>query len=268
MTRPPGRGSPASSASRPPPRWRARPSLRPAHGRAPALPAISVPTLVLHRTGDPLIDIAHGRYLAEHIRGARFVELPGDDHIFSASARTRCSSTRSRSSSPGRARSTRSTGCSTTVLFTDIVGSTERAAASATDAGARARCPRRAVRARAGALPRPRGQDRSATGSWPPSTDPRERSAARWRSRDSAARIGIDVRAGLHTGECELRGDDLAGIAVHIGARVAALARPGEVLVTSTVRDLVAGSGIEFADRGRHALKGIPGEWQLLAATP
>ena len=80
-----------------------------------------------------------------------------------------------------------------------------------------------------------------------------------------AHELGVEVRAGVHTGECELRGDDLAGIAVHIGARVASLAGPGEVLVTSTVRDLVTGSGIAFSDRGMHALKGVPGEWQLLA---
>jgi class 3 adenylate cyclase len=81
----------------------------------------------------------------------------------------------------------------------------------------------------------------------------------------AAVDCGLEVRAGLHTGECELRGDDLAGIAVHIGSRVASLADPGEVLVTSTVRDLVAGSGIQFADRGRQELKGVPGEWQVLA---
>ncbi|MGI8796747.1 MAG: adenylate/guanylate cyclase domain-containing protein, partial [Acidimicrobiia bacterium] len=82
---------------------------------------------------------------------------------------------------------------------------------------------------------------------------------------NTARTLGLEIRAGVHTGECELRGDDLAGIAVHIGSRVASLAGPGEVFVTSTVRDLVAGSGIEFADRGRHELKGVPGEWQLLA---
>ena len=92
-----------------------------------------------------------------------------------------------------------------------------------------------------------------------------ERSAARWRSATRCRRLGIQVRAGLHTGECEVRGDDIGGIAVHIGARVSALAGANDVLVSSTLRDLVIGSGLEFEERGAHKLKGVPGEWHLFA---
>ena len=153
-----------------------------------------------------------------------------------------------------------------TVLFTDIVGSTERAVevgdrrwSELLDTHDRAV---RDVSSSATAASRSR---RPATGSWRRSTGPGGRSSARWRWRARPRTLGLEVRAGLHTGECEVRGDDLAGIAVHIGARVSALAGPGEVLVTSTVRDLVTGSGIEFTDRGVQELKGVPGSRHVLA---
>jgi class 3 adenylate cyclase len=152
-----------------------------------------------------------------------------------------------------------------TVLFTDIVGSTERAVTEG-DRKWRGLLDAHddAIRRQLGRF---RGEEVKTTGDgFLAAFDGPGRAIECARTiAESARGVGLDVRAGLHTGECELRGDDLAGIAVHIGARVAGLAGPGEVLVTSTVRDLVQGSGIEFADRGAHSLKGIPGEWQVLA---
>ena len=152
-----------------------------------------------------------------------------------------------------------------TVLFTDIVGSTERAA----ELGDRRWTEllaehHRVVRAE---LERHRGRSCAsrATGRCRRSTGRRARSPAQRASGDALAPLGVEIRAGLHTGEIELAETGVEGIAVHIGARVASLAAPGEVLVSSTVKDLVVGSGIEFADRGRHELKGVPGEWQLYA---
>jgi class 3 adenylate cyclase len=154
------------------------------------------------------------------------------------------------------------------VLFTDIVGSTEQASQLGD------RRWRELLDAHDEAIRREftryRGQEINTTGDGFVACFDGPARAIRCAQAiaGDAPGIGLDIRAGLHTGECELRGDDLAGIAVHVGARVAALADAGEVLVTSTVRDLVAGSGIEFTDRGRHALKGVPGEWQVLAAQP
>jgi class 3 adenylate cyclase len=152
-----------------------------------------------------------------------------------------------------------------TVMFVDIVGSTERAAALG-DARWRDLLAafHQAVRQE---LERQRGRliDTAGDGAFA-SFDGAAR-AIRCASaiRDRAATLGVAVRAGLHTGECEMAGDKLAGVAVHIGARVAAAARPGEVVVSGTTKDLVAGAGLRFADRGAHALKGVPGEWRLFA---
>ena len=233
----------------------------------PALAAISAPTLVLHRSGDPLTGVAHARYLAEHIRGARLVELPGEFH-FSALGKDEVLLDEIEEFITGTRQEHDIDRVLKTVLFTDIAGSTEqavrlgdrrwRAVLDAHDSAVRRE------------LERFHGKEIKTIGDgFLASFDgPGRAIHCAQAISDSTRAIGIDVRAGLHSGECELRGDDLAGVAVHIGARVAGLARPGEVLVTSTVRDLVAGSGIEFADRGRHTLRGIPGEWQLLAATP
>jgi class 3 adenylate cyclase len=152
-----------------------------------------------------------------------------------------------------------------TILLTDIVGSTEQAA----ELGDRRWCDLldrhdTAVRR---ALARFRGDAIKTTGDGflAAFDSPARAIRCAWLIVADARKLGVELRAGLHTGECEVRGDDLAGIAIHTGARVAALAGPGEVLVTGTVRDLVAGSGIEFTDRGQHALGGIPGEWRILA---
>jgi pimeloyl-ACP methyl ester carboxylesterase len=229
----------------------------------PILPSVRVPTLVLHRRDDP-IPIDHGRYYAEHIPDARLVELEGRDHSpfvgdieaivgeieeFLTGARAAHASDR----------------VLATVLFTDIVGSTERAAELG-DSAWRAllqghdELVRRQLAAQGGREVKHTGDGFLATFDGPAR-------AVRCASTiaSEVAELGISVRAGLHTGECEQRGDDVGGLAVHIGARIGALADPGEVLVSGTLRDLVLGSGIEFSDRGVHGLKGVPGDWRLFA---
>jgi class 3 adenylate cyclase len=229
-----------------------------------ALSAISAPTLVVHRSGDPLVGIKHGRYVAQHIRGARFSEFPGDFH-FSAIGEDDEILDEIEEFLTGARREHDIDRVLKTVLFTDIVGSTEQAVRigdrrwhellDTHDTTVRRE------------LERFRGQEVNTIGDgFLASFDGPARAIRCARAITAqAGTIGLEVRAGLHSGECEARGEDLAGVAVHIGARVAGLAGPGEVLVTSTVRDLVTGSSIEFHDRGRHTLKGIPGEWELLA---
>ena len=231
----------------------------------PVLDAISVPTLVIHRTAERVIDVHHGRYYAEHISGAKYVELPGEDHwwwIGDADAVI----DEIQEFLTGRRHEPEIDRVLKTVLFTDIVGSTDQASQLGDRhwrelLDAHDEMSRREI-------DRYRGQEINTTGDGFVACFDGPARAIRCAQEIaiSAPRIGLAIRAGLHTGECERRGDDLAGIAVHVGARVAALAGPGEVLVTSTVRDLVAGSGIEFSDRGRHVLKGVPGDWQVLAA--
>jgi class 3 adenylate cyclase/pimeloyl-ACP methyl ester carboxylesterase len=227
------------------------------------LSAISAPTLVVHRTGDPLVGLAHGRYLAEHIRGARLSEFPGDFH-FSAIDNDEDILDEIEEFVTGTRQEHEIDRVLKTLLFIDIVGSTARAVRMGDrrwrellDAHDHA------VRRE---LDRFRGREVGTTGDGFLASFDGPARAIRCALAISAKAhgIGLEIRAGLHTGECEARGDDLAGVAVHTGARVAALAGPNEVLVTSTVRDLVRGAGIEFRDRGRHALTGIPGEWQLL----
>ena len=232
-----------------------------------ALDAISAPTLVIHRTGDPLINVAHGRYLAEHIRGARFSEYPGDFHE-SALGKDEEVLDEIEEFLTGSRGEREIDRVLKTIMFTDIVESTQRAVSmgdhrwhevlEAHDSAVR------------GQLERFHGDEVKSIGDGFLAAFDGPARAIRCAQAitGKAADMGLDVRAGLHTGECVARGDDLAGIAVHIGARVGSLAGPGEVLVTSTVRDLVTGSGVEFHDRGRHELKGIPGEWQLLAVPP
>jgi class 3 adenylate cyclase len=219
---------------------------------------------VLHSKGDQTVNIGNGRYLAEKIVGASLVELPGSDHLpwlgdaeqilseieeFLTGARSAHEADR----------------VLATVLFTDIVGSTDAAVRlgdrrwhetlEAHDALIRRE------------LANFRGCEIGTAGDGFLATFDGPARAIRCACAISNAvgKLGIEIRGGLHTGECERMGDNIGGIAVHIGARVAALARGGEVLVSRTVKDLVAGSGLSFQDRGPHALKGIPGEWQLFA---
>jgi class 3 adenylate cyclase len=231
----------------------------------PVLPTITAPTLVLHRTGDLMVPINAGRNIAESIPGARFIELEGDAHLpldnpaqildeleeFLTGERT--------PREPDRMLAT--------VMFTDIVDSTRRAAEMG-DRGWREllerhdRLMRRELERHRGREVKTMGDGFLATFDGP---------ARGIRCATSAAemmrQLGIEIRAGLHTGEVEVMGDDIGGIAVNIGARVGSAAGPGEVLVSRTVTDLVAGSGIAFADRGVHSLKGVPGDWRLYAVT-
>ena len=230
------------------------------------LPAIRVPTLVIHRSGDRVVPVEAGRYLAEHIPDAKFVELEGIDHFpFAGDGDAMLDEveefvTGSRPSrEPDRVLAT--------VLFTDIVGSTERAA----ELGDRRWRElldehHRLVRAE---LERARGKEIRISGDGFLATFDGPARAIRCACaiRDAVRGLGLEVRAGLHTGEIELAETGVEGIAVHIGARIAALAGGGEVLVSSTVKDLVVGSGIEFADCDTHALKGVPGEWRVYAVT-
>ena len=235
-----------------------------------ALPAVSAPTLVVHRRGDPAIPVDLGRYLAEHIADARFLELPGDWHVNGSEGGEEDALDAIEEFLTGRRHhaAVPVDRVLKTVLFTDIVDSTARAAAEG-DRGWRMLLDAHDAAMRR-ELERFRGDEVKTTGDgFLAAFDGPGRAIGCARAVAAEAHeLGVEVRAGVHTGECELRGDDLAGIAVHIGARVASLAGPGEVLVTSTVRDLVTGSGIAFSDRGAHALKGVPGEWQLLAVRP
>jgi class 3 adenylate cyclase len=227
------------------------------------LPTLRVPALVLHRNGDRVVNWRAGRWMAERIQGARFVLLEGQDHFpwiggpevveeireFLTGARM--------AAEPDRVLAT--------VMFTDVADSTERAAAigdrrwkellDAHDA---------AVRHQLVAF---RGREVKTTGDGFLATFDGPARAIRCAAaiRTAAADLGLEVRVGLHTGEVEVRGDDIGGLAVHIGQRVSALARPSEILVSSTVKDLVAGSGIGFEPRGEHELKGVPDSWRLFA---
>jgi pimeloyl-ACP methyl ester carboxylesterase len=230
------------------------------------LPAISVPTLVIHRTDDRMVTIPHARYLSEHIPGARLVELPGADHLFFVGDQDAILDAIEEFVTGSRA-VIKPDRLLATVLFTDIVGSTARAA----DLGDRKwRDLLEAWRVRVRRLlEHYRGREVNTTGDGFLATfDGPERAiqCATAITRESPP-IGVEVRTGLHTGLCEILGEDVGGIAVHIAARVVAEADPGEVLVSSTVKDLVAGSGIAFADRGLHALKGVPDEWRLFGLT-
>ncbi len=233
------------------------------------LDTITAPTLVIHYAEHPLWPREGMRYLVEHIADARYVEFPGGPRILGEDPGESEELVglleehlTGRRAEPATERVLR------TILFTDIVGSTERAA----DVGDHRwkELLDEHDRATRQILGRFRGQEINTTGDgFLAAFDGPGRAIECARALSESARmVGLEVRAGLHTGECERRGNDLAGIAVHIGARVASLAGPGEVLVTNTVRDLVAGSRIEFTDRGRQDLKGVPGEWHVLAVRP
>ena len=229
------------------------------------LPSIRVPTLVLHRGDDPGFDVRHSRYLAEHIAGAKYVELEGRDSLpmfgdaeaVAGEVEEFLTGTRRQDADGDRVLAT--------VLFTDIVRSTERAAELG-DSRWRELLSRHdeIVRRR---VERHRGRAVKSTGDGILATfdgPARGIRAARGIVGD-LAQIGVEVRAGLHTGECEVIEEDVGGLAVHIAARVMAQAQPREVLVSSTVRDLVVGSGLEFEERGEHELRGVPDRWRLWA---
>jgi class 3 adenylate cyclase len=231
------------------------------------LPLIQAPTLVLHRAGDRIVPVDQGRYLGQAIPNARFVELAGDDHIpfvgdadaivdevqeFLTGARPIPDTDR----------------VLATVLFTDIVGSTERAAALG-DRSWRELLQQHHALVRS-ELERFRGVeiDTAGDGFMASFDGPARAIRCACAIQDAVSQLRLEIRAGVHTGECERIGDKLSGIAVHIAARVAGTAGPGQVLVSQTVRDLVAGSGIEFEDRGEHRLKGVSETWRLFAVRP
>jgi pimeloyl-ACP methyl ester carboxylesterase len=226
------------------------------------LPTIRVPTLVLHRTGDMDANIAEGKYIAERIPGAKFVELPGVDHLPWAGNQEDILD-EIEEFLTGIRPVPQPDRMLATVLFTDIVGSTERAASLGDKAWRDALEQHHALVRRE--LAHFRGQEISTTGDGFLATFDGPARAVRCAVtiRDRLRESGLEVRAGVHTGECERMGDNIGGLAVHIGARVAGLAGPGEVLASSTVKDLVSGSGIVFEDRGSQSLKGVPGEWRL-----
>jgi class 3 adenylate cyclase len=229
----------------------------------PVLPAIQVPTLVIHRKGNRAALVGHGRYLAENIPGARYVELPGDEHLpYVGDSDAIVAEIEEFLTGMRRVESDRVLA---TILFCDIVHSTDLVS----ELGDRRwhdvldsyyAMIRRQLERFAGREIKTIGDGLLATFDGPARAIRCARAI-----RDGARQLSLDVRVGLHTGEVETMGDDIGGLAVHIGERVCASAGPGEVLASRTVVDLVAGSGITFSDRGEHELKGVPGRWQLYA---
>jgi class 3 adenylate cyclase len=226
-------------------------------------PAINVPTLVIHTSNDRVCHVENGRFLARTIPGARYVELPGADHVpwFDPEGTL----AEIREFLTGRREASAADRVLATVLFTDLVGSTSQAAAIG-DRRWRDLLERHDAAVRR-ELDRFDGRelDTAGDGFFATFDGPARGVRCAQAIVDAVRPLGLDVRAGLHSGEVEVLGDKVAGIAVNIGARVAAQAGPGEVLVSGTVRDLVAGSGLDFLDRGTTSLKGVPGEWRLFA---
>jgi class 3 adenylate cyclase len=228
------------------------------------LPAIRVPTLVVHHADDPFIVPARGKYVADHIPGAKYVELPGRNAYHFVEP-WQPSLQEIAEFLTGQQADVADDRVLATVLFTDIVDSTRRAAEMGDrDWHALLDAHDAVVRAQ---LTRFRGREVNSTGDGflAMFDGPQRAIRCAMAIRDAVQALGIQVRAGLHTGECEARGEDIGGIAVHIGARVSALAGPNDVLLSSTLRDLVIGSGLEFEERGAHELRGVPGEWRLSA---
>ena len=231
------------------------------------LPTIQAPTLVIHRTDDRDVNVEEGRWIAAQIPGATYVELPGDAHTLWAGNTDEIIDEVEEFLTG--ARSPREADrVLATVLFTDIAGSTERAA-QVGDARWRELIAAHHATVRR-QLERHRGReiDTAGDGFFAAFDGPARAIRCACAIRDGVRALDLHVRAGLHTGECELVDGKVGGIAVHIGSRVASLAEPGEVLVSSTVKDLVAGSGIDFEDRGEHRLKGIPDPWRLFSVVP
>jgi class 3 adenylate cyclase len=228
------------------------------------LPALRVPTLVLHRARDAFIRPDHGRFLAEHIPDARYVELDGEDHLFFVGDTERMLD-EIEVFLTGAATGGEPDRLLASVLFTDIVGSTDTAAVLG-DRRWREVLDRHDTLTQEH-VARFRGRVIKTTGDGALATFDGPARAIRCACalRDAMGRAGVELRAGIHTGEVEQRGSDIGGIAVHLAARVQALAGAREVMVSRTVADLVAGSGIAFSDRGEHELKGVPGRWRLLA---
>jgi class 3 adenylate cyclase len=230
------------------------------------LPTISVPALVVQRRDDIIINVEQGRYLARAIPGAKYVELPGRDHLLFYGDMAAITDEVEQFLT-GERHEREVERVLATVLFTDVVGSTEHATRLGDRRWRDLLSQHNAVvRAQ---LEKFRGREVNTVGDGFLATFDGPARAIRCAAaiRDAVVPLGIEIRAGLHTGEVEVLGDDVAGIAVHVGARVGAAARPNEILVSRTVVDLVAGSGTAFEDRGAHALKGLPDDRQLFAVT-
>lgn len=228
------------------------------------LPAIRVPALCISRSDDPDVKIEEGRYIADRIAGARFVELPGADHLmWTGDAAAILDEIEGfltgvrRGPDPDRVLAT--------ILFTDIVGSTERAASLGDKAWSELVGRHHAAIRRELERSRGREVDTAGDGFLAMFDGPARAVRSAVAATEAVAELGLEIRAGVHTGEVELAGTGIRGLAVHVGARIAGLAQAGEVLVSRTVRDLVSGSGIVFRDRGEHALKGVPEPWQVFA---
>jgi class 3 adenylate cyclase len=230
-----------------------------------ALPLIQAPTLVIHTSHNPIVPLEHGRYIAEHVTGARFIEVPSRGISFNDYQTRDLALDEIAQFLTGERPLVDIDRVLTTVVFSDMVASTQRAAVLGD-----ARWHRllddhdRAVREQ---LRRFRGREIKTMGDgFLASFDGPARAIRCAQAIIAAAReLDVEVRVGIHSGECEIRGDDLAGLTVHVAARIGALAGPGQVLVSRTVVDLVAGSGIGFSDRGEHELKGVPGTCRLFA---
>ena len=228
----------------------------------PVLPSVRVPTLILHRRDDPMADIRASKYMADRIPGARFVELPGEDDLpfFGDQDAVLDELEEFFTGVRPRARANRVLA---TVVFTDIVGSTERAAVLGDGRWKDLLEAHRSIVRRE--LTRFQGREvgTSGDGFLAVFDGPARAVRCAVAAAEAVHAIGLEIRVGVHTGEVETVGVEVEGIAVHIGARVAALAGEREVLVSSTVKDLVAGSGLSFEDAGEHALKGVPDRWHL-----
>jgi class 3 adenylate cyclase len=230
------------------------------------LPSVAVPTLVLYRADDHVIRADHARVVARGIPGAQELELAGADHLFVAGDQDAMLDAVEEFVT-GRPAAAVRERLLATVLFTDIVRSTEHAAELGDRRWRELLTQHDRIVERE--LARHRGRHVKSFGDavFASFDGPARAVRCALAVREGAAAIGLELRAGIHTGECEVVGDDLAGMAVHLAARVQATAKPGEVLTSGTVKDLVVGSGLEFEDRGSHALKGVPGEWPLYAVT-
>lgn len=232
------------------------------------LSAITVPTLVIHSESNRYVTVDHARYLVDHIAGSQYLEVSGAEHIINfASEDGSVLADAVEEFLTGYRRPAALDRALRTVVFTDIVGSTELASSIGDHKWrslleAHELLARRTIEVARGQLIKFTGDGVMATFDGPA----RAVNCVRAMNADLQA-VGLPIRAGIHTGEVELIGDDIGGIAVHIAARISAMAGPGEILTSSTVRDLVAGSGLEFVDRGEHELKGVPGTWRVLAAT-
>ena len=228
------------------------------------LPLVNAPTLVLHRKGDRVVNVRSGRYMAEHIPGARFVELPGSDHAAWAGD-TDAFVDEIQEFLTGVRGMPELDRVLATVMFTDIVGSTERAVELGDRRWSELLDEHDAIVSRHVEQFRGRYIKHTGDGALATFDGPGRAIQCARATRTSVERLAIQIRVGLHAGEVEMRGEDVGGIAVHIGARICALADADEILVSSTVKDLVVGSAIAFSERGEHQLKGVPGEWRLFS---